>query len=213
MWQSPEVILVAKKWSPLTNSGPDQIWQPKLVQGPIFGNQNWSAIPDWVVTNGLLAIAQQFTTSDRSWLIVNLLAEVFSFSFLVLLLIWIDLQLIEWLINTLSGIIQYPLSLVITPGEMGRFQCTAVATSVCSIQWRINRTFIIDSEADAYSIPARAGMGMISSTLHVLAAPQHNNSEVECCTYSETGESVCTSSVNLTITGAQKIPGWCTLVY
>ena len=53
------------------------------------------------------------------------------------------------------------------PGELGRFQCTAVASSVCSIQWRINRTLIIDSEADAYSIPARIGVGMLSSTLHV----------------------------------------------
>ena len=98
--------------------------------------------------------------------------------------------------------------MVTTPGEMGRFQCMAVATSVCNIQWRINHTLIVDSEADAYSIPARAGVGMLSSTLHVLAAPQHNNSEVECCTYSETGEEICTSAVNLTITGVQNIPGW-----
>ena len=114
------------------------------------------------------------------------------------------------MINTLSGFIQYPTSVVTTPGEMGRFQCTATARSICNIHWRINHTLIIDSEADAYSIPARAGTGMLSSTLHVLAAPQHNNSEVECCTYSETGEEICTRSVNLTITGVQNIPGWYT---
>ena len=108
--------------------------------------------------------------------------------------------------NSLLGFIQYPISVVTTPGEMGRFQCTAVATSICSIQWRINHTLIIDSKADAYSIPGRAGTGMLSSTLHVLAAPQHNNSEVECCTYNET-EEICTRSVNLTITGVQNIPG------
>ena len=91
---------------------------------------------------------------------------------------------------------------------MGRFLCTAIATTVCSIQWRLNHTLLLDSDADAYSIPARAGTGMLSSTLHVLAAPQHNNSEVECCTYSDTGEEICTRSVNLTITGVQNVPGW-----
>ena len=95
------------------------------------------------------------------------------------------------------------------PGELGWFQCTAVTSSVCSIQWRINRTLIIDSEADAYSIPARTGVGMLSSTLHVLAVPDHNNSEVECCAYSDSGDKeICTNPVNLTITGVQSKPGW-----
>ena len=95
------------------------------------------------------------------------------------------------------------------PGELGRFQCTAVARSVCTIQWRINRTLMIDSEADAYSIPVRTGVERLSSTLHVLAAPQHNNSEIECCAYNDTGgEEICTNPVNLTITGVRSKPGW-----
>lgn len=49
---------------------------------------------------------------------------------------------------------------------------------------------------------------MLSSTLHVLAVPQHNNSEVECCAYSDIGgEEICTNPVNLTITGVQSKPG------
>ena len=100
------------------------------------------------------------------------------------------------------------------PGELGRFQCTAVVSSECSIQWRINCTLIIDSEADAYSIPVRTGVGMLSSTLHVLAVPHHNNSEVECCAYSDTGgEEICTNPVSLTITGVQTKPGLYNYVY
>ena len=67
---------------------------------------------------------------------------------------------------------------------------------------------MIDSDADAYSIPVRREAGMLSSTLHVLAVPQHNNSEVECCAYNDSGrEEICTNRVNLTINGVQSKPG------
>lgn len=103
---------------------------------------------------------------------------------------------------SLSGFIQHPSPVETTSGEFGVFNCTAITAS---IQWRINRTLMIYSEAVAYSTHVRTGMRILSSTLYVLAAPQLNNSEVQCCAYNETGSEICTNPVSLTLAGLQ---GW-----
>ena len=103
---------------------------------------------------------------------------------------------------SLSGFIQHPSAVETTPGEPGVFHCTAVTAN---IQWKINCILMIDSNAVTYSTRVRSGVGILSSMLYVQAAPQLNNSEIQCCAYDEIGGELCTNPVNLTTAGVQ---GW-----